>query len=100
MSVSGLNQRRTSDVTGEEVVRKVEQADALADAGGVSLPQHSDQHRPRRPILLAVDQELAADRLGASRRNPVTNSGQRVSVAPPPAASARIPCTICSPADP
>ena len=58
MSVSGLNQRRTSDVTGEEVVRKVEQADALADAGGVSLPQHPDQHRPRRPILLAVDQEL------------------------------------------
>jgi hypothetical protein len=22
------------------------------------LPQHADQHRPRRPVLLAVDQEL------------------------------------------
>jgi hypothetical protein len=41
----------------------------------VGLPQHPDQHRPERPVLLAVDQELGegtvlwvapklADRLG------------------------------------
>jgi hypothetical protein len=26
------------------------------------LPQHSDQHRPQDPVLLAVDQELAVRR--------------------------------------
>jgi len=29
----------------------------------VSLPQHADQHRPKRPVLLAVDQEVAKERL-------------------------------------
>jgi hypothetical protein len=24
----------------------------------VGLPQHADEHRPKRPVLLAVDQEL------------------------------------------
>jgi hypothetical protein len=24
----------------------------------LALPQHADQHRPERPVLLAVDQEL------------------------------------------
>jgi hypothetical protein len=31
----------------------------------VGLPQHPDEHRPDRPVLLAVDQQLAEDsRLG------------------------------------
>ncbi len=28
-----------------------------------SLPQHPDEHRPERPVLLAVDQELGEVRL-------------------------------------
>ena len=78
--MSGLNQRRTSNVTGEEVVRKVEQADALADAGGVSLPQHSDQHRPERPVLLAVDQEFGegtALRVAPELADPIGSPGDR-----------------------
>ena len=27
--------------------------------GDVAVPQHPDEHRPQRPILLAVDQEFA-----------------------------------------
>jgi hypothetical protein len=27
-------------------------------SSALGLPQHSDQHRPQRPVLLAVDQEL------------------------------------------
>ena len=27
----------------------------------VSLAQHADEHRPERPILLAVDQQLGED---------------------------------------
>jgi hypothetical protein len=30
-----------------------------ADPRSVSLPQHADEHRPKYPILLAVDQELS-----------------------------------------
>jgi hypothetical protein len=32
----------------------------MCDALGVpvALPQHADEHRPQRPVLLAVDQEL------------------------------------------
>jgi hypothetical protein len=34
---------------------------------GIGLPEHPDQHRPERPILLPVDQELQRDSgLGAS----------------------------------
>lgn len=28
----------------------------------VHFPQHADQHRPERPVLLAVDQERCAER--------------------------------------
>ena len=29
-----------------------------SSAFAVTLPQHPDEHRPKRPVLLAVDQEL------------------------------------------
>jgi hypothetical protein len=31
---------------------------APGTALGVDLPQHPDEHRPERPVLLAVDQEF------------------------------------------
>ena len=31
-----------------------------------ALPQHPDEHRPERPVLLAVDQELRASGVAAS----------------------------------
>jgi hypothetical protein len=35
-----------------------ERVDCLVEESAVSFPQHPDKHRPERPILLAVDQEL------------------------------------------
>jgi hypothetical protein len=64
---------------------------------GMMLPK---QNKGFLANLKRVLEERGIDQAGASRRNPATNSGQSVSVAPPPAASARIPSTICSPADP
>jgi hypothetical protein len=40
----------------------------------VGLPQHADQHRPKRPVLFAVDQELgegAAFRVAPELSDPV-----------------------------
>jgi hypothetical protein len=40
----------------------------------VRLPQHADQHRPERPVLLAVDQQLgegAALRVAPELADPV-----------------------------
>jgi hypothetical protein len=34
----------------------------------VGLPQHADQHRPERPILLAVDQDTRRGRHGTGYR--------------------------------
>jgi hypothetical protein len=33
-------------------------APARRVSGVLALPQHADQHRPKVPVLLAVDQEL------------------------------------------
>jgi hypothetical protein len=35
----------------------------------VALPQHPNEHRPERPVLLAVDQQLAKARLPRGIRN-------------------------------
>jgi hypothetical protein len=35
---------------------------ALGSGRGIALPRHPDQHRPERPILLAVDQRTATIR--------------------------------------
>ena len=40
----------------EAIPRPSRTCDALGVA--VALPQHPDEHRPERPVLLAVDQEL------------------------------------------
>ena len=32
--------------------------ESLGRSRAVGLPQHPDEHRPQRPVLLAVDQEL------------------------------------------
>jgi len=60
--------------------------DADLSAGAVQRREEI----PCEPELGAGAARLG-DQPGASRRNPVTNSGPRVSVAPPSAASARIP---------
>jgi hypothetical protein len=39
----------------------------------VSLPQHADEHRPERPILLAVDQELGDRRVRLDSLDPKTS---------------------------
>jgi hypothetical protein len=43
-------------------------------ASTIALPQHSDEHRPQRPVLLAVDQQLgegAALRVALELSDPV-----------------------------
>jgi hypothetical protein len=44
-----------------------ESADTRLPGG---LPQHPDEHRPQRPVLLAVDQELGG--VPKSRRLPMS----------------------------
>jgi hypothetical protein len=41
------------------------------------LPQHPDQYRPERPVLLAVDQELGEGLLETSRLNRVSRLSRR-----------------------
>jgi hypothetical protein len=49
----------------------------------VRFPQHPDEHRPQRPVLLAVKQELGRVRLiGSSVPRPQTQSGKDVSPTP------------------
>jgi hypothetical protein len=38
--------------------RDQEIPESLGRTRAVGLPQHPDEHRPKRPILLAVDQEF------------------------------------------
>ena len=40
--------------------------DNLATGLAFALPQHPDQHRPERPVFLAVDQELGDNRVRPS----------------------------------
>jgi hypothetical protein len=51
--------------------------DALAPALG--LPEHPDQHRPERPVLLAVDQELGEGcaGFGVPREEPIDRPTRR-----------------------
>jgi hypothetical protein len=44
----------------------------------LALPQHADEHRPKRPILLAIDQELgesATLRVARELSDPVGSLG-------------------------
>jgi hypothetical protein len=44
-------------------------------AAPVALPQHADEHRPERPVLLAVDQELGeGPRLRVPQYEPIASA--------------------------
>jgi hypothetical protein len=71
-TVGARNTRR--DELDRRLARGVRARGSLGRTRAPGLPQHPDQHRPERPILLAVDQELgegAALRVAQELPNPV-----------------------------
>ena len=58
-----------------------------ADLPAVALPQHSDQHRPEYPVLLAVDQQIGD---GAALRVAPELSDPRAQPSRPPESPRRL----------
>jgi hypothetical protein len=55
------NGSRSGDTRSESIParrKRANQTTAIATSLQLRLPQHPDRHRPERPVLLAVDQEL------------------------------------------
>ena len=67
--------------TARPPARRAGEGSRCALAPSIGLPQHPDEHRPERPVLLAVNQELGE---GAGRRFPCRRARHKSALASEP----------------